>query len=106
MRLYRRFERAIRDVLNAQIDARTQVLAVTRWPDAFDILDRAAEPVLQDAFRAGLTGKPVVECQLEPFLTRVIDIRKPDQVACDLTRRVIAPVFSLNIDTGQLERQH
>ena len=43
----RRFERAIGEVLQPQIDTRAQVLAVMRRPNARNIFDGAAETILE-----------------------------------------------------------
>ena len=37
-------------------------------PNTFDILNRAAEAVLEDALGARLTCQPMVECEFQPLL--------------------------------------
>ena len=72
---------------------------MARWPDTLDVFDRAAETVLEHTFGAGLSTQPVVVCKFQAFLTLVIDARKSHQVAGDLTRRIVTPIFAYDVDT-------
>ena len=103
MRLDCALERPVREVLQAQIDAGAQVLAVTRRTNARDVFYRAAETILEHTLGAGLAGQPVIEGKLETFLAFVIDVGETDQVARHFRRRVVAAVFSLHADSRQLE---
>ena len=80
MRLDRCFERPVSEILQAQIDAGAQVLAVMRRANARDVFDRAPEAILEDPLGTRLTCEPVIERELETFLTFIVDIRKADQV--------------------------
>ena len=104
--LYGGFERPVGEVLQPQIDAGSQVLAVTRRPNTLDVLNRAAQPVLQHALCTGLTAQPVVERKLQTFLTFVVNIGKPDQVTGNFRRRVVTTVFALHVDPWQLQRKN
>ncbi len=104
--LDRCFQCAIGNVLDAQIDTRAQFFTVARRFDAFDTFDGPAEPVLENALGARLTGQPVIECEFQAFLPGIVDIGEADEVPGDLTGRVVSPVLPLNIDARQLQREH
>ncbi len=106
IRFDRRLQRSVRKVLQPQVDACRELFAIVCRADTGDVLDGATQPVLQDAFGAGFTGKPVIKGELEPFLARVVDIGEANQVPCDLGRRVVTSVFALHADARQFQRQH
>src|SRR5690606_12983056 len=82
------------------------VLARMRRPDTLDILDGAAEAVLQHPLRAGLAGKPVIERELESLLAVIVDTGEAHQVTGDLAGRVKAAVLALHIQARQFQRQY
>ena len=71
--------------------------------NAFYIFNRPAETILEYPFGAGLTRKPVVERELETFLSGVINVCESDEVASDFAGRVVAPVFALHVYAGQIQ---
>ena len=71
------------------------VSAVLRRADALDVLDDAAEPVLDDAAAARLAGEFALECELERLLALVVDVGEADQVRHHFARRVVAAVLAL-----------
>src|SRR6202011_5530717 len=52
---------------------------------------------------AGLTGEPVIECELEALLPGVVDVGEAEQVPGHLTARVIAAVLARAVDPGDAE---
>ena len=85
------------------------MLVCRSWPgrgraDALDVLDRAAEAVLDHALRAGLAAQPLVVGELEAFLADVVDAGEPEQVPGDLAARVVAPVLAQQVDARDAER--
>ena len=99
-------ERAVGNVLQAQVYAGTQGLARLRRADTLDVLDRASEPILQHALLAGLTAEPVVKGKLQALETLVVDVREADQVPGDFAGRVVASVLPLHVDARQIEREN
>ena len=101
MFLDRRFQFAIRQVLDAQVDAGDQVAAGVRRADAFDVLDRAAETILNDALGAGLRAEPAVVRQLQSFLSDVVVLLgEAEQMAGDFARRIEALIFAQQVNAG------
>ena len=98
--LHGRLQLAIREVLQAQVDARAQVLARTRRLDALDVLDRAAFVVAHHALHARLAAEPLVECEFEAFLADVVDVREAEQVPRHFAGRIVATVFAQRVDAG------
>ena len=103
MLLHNRFQLAIGKVLDATIDAELQVLAGVWTADAFYVLDDFVITVLDDTLGTGLAIQPLFIGQLNTFLARVIDIGKTYNVRSNLTTRIIAAVFTLQIDTGNFQ---
>ena len=66
----------------------------------------AAEPILQHALAAALTFEPMVEFELEAFLTRVIDVGEPEDMPSHFPGRVVPAVFAQRPDAWQPELEH
>ena len=91
------------DVLQAQIQRQRQVVARPRVTDYLDILDQPATAILQYLTLAGYALEPVVVGELQPFLTRFIDVGKANQMGGDFTGGIEASIFLNAVDTRHLE---
>ena len=103
MFLHDTLEFAIGQILNAPVDTERQILAGSRATDTFDILDNVMTAVFDDALGAGLSNQPVLVGQLQPFLTKIVNIGEADNLCRHFTSRVITPVLALQINTRQLQ---
>ena len=88
--------------LHLRVDRQADVLAVERGHAVADVLDDAAEPVLDDAARAVAAGELLLERELDAFLAVVLDVGEADDVRGGLAFRVLALVLAHLVDA--LER--
>ena len=72
--------------------------------DALDVLDVVPEHVLDDALRAVLAVQQLIVAELQALLALIVDGGEPDHVAGHFARRVVAPVFALQIHARDPER--
>src|SRR5690606_32534001 len=93
-------------ILQAKVEARAQRASGTRLLDQLDVVDDAAEPVLQHALTAVLPGEPIVVCELEPLEAVVVDIGEADDVPDDLRGRIEAAVLAERSHARNAERHH
>ena len=96
--LHRRLQLPIRQILNAQVDARHQIAPRPRRADAFDILDIAPVQILNDALRAVVAVQQLIVAELQALLSLVVDGGESHHVARDFTRRVVTPVLAQQIN--------
>jgi hypothetical protein len=104
----------IGQILNPQVDAADEILAGTCRTYALDIADHPAQAILDDAFGAWFANQPLVIRQLQTLLATVVNIGKSEQVTGHFAGRIIAAIFTLQIDTrnsqvhnrGRLLRRH
>ena len=73
--------------------------------DRLDVLDDAAEAVLDDAPAAGLAAEGGLVGELDALLAGVVDAGEADHVSGHFAARVVAPVFALLVDALQAERR-
>ena len=103
---HRGFQLAVRNELQALIDAQRKVLAGTRTADVFDVIHDLATTIAKDALGTRLTSQRLVEGKLQPLLTIVFDVGKPEHMAEHLTCRVVPLVFALDMHAGNPIRLH
>ena len=84
-------------VLQPQIDTERKVLPHARGRFEFQVANDVAEPVLQYQLAAVLAAQQGVERQFDAFEADVVDIGDADDVCRGFSRRVVAPVFLLEI---------
>src|SRR5690606_12634202 len=100
-------ELAIRQILNAQVDARVQIRAGPRLANALDILDGTAVAILDHALGARLRAEPTVVRELESFLPDVVVFfREPEQVAGDLAGRIETLILAQQVHARDLQIRH
>ena len=75
VRLDRALELAEGEVLDAAVEREREVAAVVRRAGAFDVLDDAAEAVLDHAAAAGAAGELGLVGELDALLAGVVDVR-------------------------------
>ena len=102
--LHRRLQLPIRQILNAQVDARHQIAARPRRANAFDVLDVATVQVLNDALGAILAVQQLIVAELQAFLSLVVDGGESDHVPRDFTGRIVAPVLAQQINARNSQR--
>ncbi len=100
----RRLQLTVGEVLNAQVDGEYEVATGTSGANALDVLHYATVAVLNDALGAVLARQPVVERQLQSFLTGIVDVRESENVPGDFTCGVVASVFARGVNAGNAER--
>ncbi|MNQ16708.1 hypothetical protein D3C85_297090 [compost metagenome] len=97
---------AVRQVLQAQVDGQCQLptrLGVARHPD---ILDQPPATILEHLALPRHACQPLLEGQLDPLATLVIDIGEADHVRRDLARRVEPAKLLEAVDAGDLVGEH
>ncbi len=100
----RRFQLPVREILDAQINRQHEILARPRGTDALDVLHDAAVAILDDPFRAVLSGQPMIERQLQALLPGVVDVGEAKHVSGDLAGGVVAAIFTRGVDPWNPER--
>ena len=84
--------------------ASVQVVPVLRGADRLDVLDDAAEPVLDHAAAARGAGEQRLVRELDAFLAGVVDAGEADHVRHGLAARVVAAELALLVDAGDAQR--
>ncbi len=98
------FQLAVSEVLNAQVDRQHQVTARPRGSDAVDILNNVPVAILNDALRAIFARQPMVKCELQPFLARIVNVSESEDVSSDFSRGIVTAVFPREVHAGNSER--
>src|SRR5690242_19032958 len=101
-----RLELAIREVLDATIDRKREIAARLRLAQELDVLDDLPVQIADHTLHAGLAREPVVERELEAFLTAIVDVREAEHVRHDFAVRVVTAEFALARDARNAERQN
>jgi hypothetical protein len=99
--LDRMLERAVSQALQLAVERKPQVGSVLGRADRLDVLDDAAEAVLDHAPAARLAAEMALESELDPLLACVIDPGKADYVSGHFATGIVAPVFRVLIDAPQ-----
>ncbi len=99
----RRFQLAIGQVLDAQVDAELELAARAHGANALDVLDVIPLAVLDDALCTVLAAEPVVEGELRALLAGVVHVGKAEQMPGHLARRIVAAVFARQVHAVDLE---
>src|SRR5262249_27999395 len=100
-----RLELAVREVLEAQIDARAQVAAGAGYLYQLVLADYVSESIFQHSLAAVLSPEPLIVFGLEPFLAAIVDVGESKQVADDFALGVITLVFAHRAHARQAERR-
>jgi hypothetical protein len=91
------------DVLQLAVDRQGQVAAVVRLALHADVLDDAAQAVLDHAAAARLAGQRLLLRQFHRFLAHVLDVGEADHVRHHLALRVKALVFLAGVEAVDVE---
>ncbi len=94
----RRFQLAVGEVLDTQVDGKNEIATGARRTDALHILYHPAVAILDDAFRTVLAGKPMIERQLETFLPCVVDVREAENVPGHFASGIVPTIFARDVD--------
>ena len=88
-------QRAEGEALDLAVDRERRGRAVLRRADRFDVLDDAAQAVLDHAPAARLAAERRLVGELDAFLAGVVDAGEADDVRGHFAGRVVAAVFAL-----------
>ncbi len=91
------------NVLKTQIHGQVEIVTRPCAAHYLDVLDQPATAILDNLPAAGNTLEPLVVGKLQAFLTRLIDVGKPDQMRGHVARRIKAAIFLDTVYTGHLE---
>ena len=100
------FQFAKSDVLNAGVDREHGVATILRLADAFNVFNDVTATVTNHATATRLAGNLRLERQLKALLALVIDVGKTNQMREQLAARIVAPVFTLQGNSGHTKRHH
>ena len=104
--LDRALERAVGEALDLAVDRRAPGRAPScAGADRLDVLDDAAQAVLDHAPAAGLAAERRLVRELDALLPGVVDAGEADHVRGHFAAGVVAPVFALLVDALEAERR-
>ncbi len=92
--------------LHLRIDRQLDVPPVRRRDAVADVLDHVAEAVLDHAARTVAPGQFVLERELDPLLSVVLDVGEAHHMRRRLAFRVLALVLAQLVHAAELEREH
>ena len=94
---------AVSKALDLAVDRQREIATVLRRADRLDVLDYAAQAVLDNAPAAGATAERILVRELDAFLAGVVDAGEADEMRGDFAGRVVAAKFALLIDALDAE---
>ena len=97
---------AISQVLEPEIQAGPQVPAGPGRLDQFHVFDDASQAVAKHPLGAMFSLEPIVEFELQTFLSHIVDVGKAEQMSDHLARRVVTPVLAKRRHSGHTQLQY
>jgi hypothetical protein len=95
VRLDRRRQLLVGQILNPEIERQGQVAAHLRSLDRSQITNGIAMAITQDLPLARPTGQPVLISALNAFLALVVHVGETHHLRGDRARRIVAAIFAL-----------